>query len=164
MHRLAAVVAIVALALSILFRIAASDADARTAASTTHDGGAATRIVPLARGGAAAVPLSDAVPAARRTATYAASSEALRPRELTTVNVTLRNIGDAVWNANGDRAVRLSYHLYDPSGALQTWDGLRTELPHDMEPGSFETIAMRFAAPPVTGAYTVSPDLIRDGV
>jgi stage II sporulation protein D len=88
----------------------------------------------------------------------------VRPSELTTVAVTVRNLGDDTWAAEGAARVRLSYHLYDARGALVEWDGLRTELPHQIGPGAAEIVAMRISAPGLTGAYTVKPDLIRDGI
>src|SRR5438034_3291628 len=106
---------------------------------------------------------TDVFPAARRSATYVASPDAVEVGATTSVKVTVRNFGDGVWEASGSRAVSLSYHLYDPSGALITWDGLRTPLAADVASGGSAVVDMAFAAPLLTGIYTVRPDLVRDG-
>src|SRR5438270_1559828 len=85
------------------------------------------------------------------------------PGETRDVEVMVRNDGNAVWEANGANAVKLSYHLYDVSGKLLAWDGLRTTLPHDITPGYAGALALRVALPAATGTYSVKPDLIRDG-
>src|SRR5205814_2030153 len=81
-----------------------------------------------------------------------------------TIPVTVRNFGAGVWSASGARAVALSYHVYDASGALLAWDGLRTALVSDVAPGASAVVDMAFAAPTRTGTYTVETDLVRDGV
>src|SRR4029079_9610693 len=53
--------------------------------------------------------------------------------------------------------------VYDASGTLVAWDGLRSALPEDVAPGSEATVAMVLTAPLVTGSCTVKPDLIREG-
>jgi stage II sporulation protein D len=68
------------------------------------------------------------------------------------------------WAAAGERAVKLSYHLYDAAGRVIAWDGLRSSLPDDLPAGGSDVVPMTVAAPALTGAYTVKPDLVRDGV
>ena len=106
---------------------------------------------------------NDVVQGAHRSVTYAATSEVLEVSASTTIPVTVRNFGEGVWEATGARSVALSYHLYDSSGALIAWDGLRTPLASDIVPGGSAVVNMSFAAPGRTGTYTVSPDLVRDG-
>ncbi|HYK97370.1 MAG TPA: SpoIID/LytB domain-containing protein [Candidatus Acidoferrales bacterium] len=123
------------------------------------------RAVGAARGVArvSAPETRDVVQGAHRSATYAASSDPIEVSSNSTIPVTVRNLGDGVWEAAGERAVALSYHLYDSSGALVAWDGVRTALSADIAPGGSAVVQMAFAAPARTGAYTVSPDLVRDG-
>jgi len=106
---------------------------------------------------------SDVFPASRPAASYVASPDAVEVGASTSIKVTVRNFGDGVWEASGSSAVALAYHLYDPSGRLMTWDGLRTPLSADVAPGGSAVVAMAFAAPMRTGTYTVRPDLVRDG-
>src|SRR5207249_1263101 len=53
--------------------------------------------------------------------------------------------------------------LYDATGKLLAWDGLRTALPHDVVPGFGGPLPLQVALPTWTGSYTVKPDLIREG-
>jgi peptidoglycan hydrolase-like amidase len=105
----------------------------------------------------------DVFPAARRSASYVAAPDPVSVRASTSIKVTVRNFSDGIWEASGSRAVALSYHLYDPKGALIAWDGLRTPLADDVAPGASTVVDMAFAAPALTGTYTVRPDLVRDG-
>jgi peptidoglycan hydrolase-like amidase len=105
---------------------------------------------------------SDVFPAAHPAATYVASPDPVSVGASTSIKVTIRNFGNGIWEASGSRAVALSYHLYDPSGALIAWDGLRTPLSSDVAPGGSAVVDMAFAAPSRTGTYTVRADLVRD--
>jgi SpoIID/LytB domain protein len=159
-------VGLAALASVFALDVPISDASARAmmTAVTTPSEVSPVRRAPIARGQLAPLPATDTIGSARRTAAYAASAQSVRPSELTTIWVTLRNLGNDTWDPDGAAPVRLSYHLHDARGALVEWNGLRTELPRAIGPGAVETVAMRLSAPGLTGAYTVKPDLIRDGV
>jgi len=85
------------------------------------------------------------------------------PGETRSVDVLIRNEGNATWEAAGANAVKLSYHLYDVTGKLLAWDGLRTTLPYDISPGFGSALALRVALPARTGVYSIKPDLLRDG-
>ncbi|HEV8469943.1 MAG TPA: SpoIID/LytB domain-containing protein [Candidatus Limnocylindria bacterium] len=85
------------------------------------------------------------------------------PGETRSVDVLIRNEGNANWEAAGANAVKLSYHLYDVTGKLLAWDGLRTTLPYDISPGFGSALALRVALPARTGVYSIKPDLLRDG-
>ena len=100
----------------------------------------------------------------RQTAVYSGSPQgALAPGETHAIPVTVRNQGDDTWEQSGPHAVKLAYHVYDATGALVAWDGLRSALPADIAPGSAATVAMVLTAPALTGSYTIRPDLIREG-
>ena len=85
------------------------------------------------------------------------------PGETRTVDVVVRNDTVSAWDATGTNPVELSYHLYDSSGGLMAWDGLRTLLPFDIRPGFAGVLSMKVALPIRTGTYSVRPDLIREG-
>jgi peptidoglycan hydrolase-like amidase len=101
-------------------------------------------------------------PAAERAA-YVGYPDAARPGEDRIIAVAVRNEGNVKWETTGDHPVKLSYHLYDATGALISWDGFRSALPYDLPPGGAEVVPMRIGVPSLTGIYTVKPDLIRDG-
>jgi stage II sporulation protein D len=85
------------------------------------------------------------------------------PGETLTIPVALRNRDVVTWPAAGEQAVKLSYHLYDSTGRVVAWDGLRSALSEDLPSGGADVISMVLAAPVLTGTYTVKPDLVRDG-
>src|SRR5438067_3858250 len=97
---------------------------------------------------------TDVFTAAHHAATYAATPAPALVGQTRTIPVTVRNFGAGVWSASGARAVALSYHLYDASGALLARDGLRTPLVSDVAPGASAVVDMAFAAPARTGTYT----------
>jgi peptidoglycan hydrolase-like amidase len=100
----------------------------------------------------------------RQTAVYTGYPQGpLAPSETHAIPVTVRNQGDDTWERTGPHAVKLAYHVYDAAGTLVAWDGLRSALPGDIAPGGDATVAMVLTAPPVTGTYTIKPDLIREG-
>jgi len=127
---------------------------------------ASARVAPVARGAFAniAAPADQLHPAHREAAYTAASAGPITPSQTTTVDVTVHNLSDATWAAEGVAPVRLSYHVYDAAGNLVSWDGPRTALAGDVAPGADTVVALSVVAPARTGIYTVRPDLIRDGV
>ena len=159
--RLVALVVVIAFAATMVFGIARTEAHVRAVSLMNANGPATvTRGAPAARGGA---DLAEAVAdtrSAHRTAAYTAAPQTAGVSQVISVPVTLRNLGDDTWDAG----VRLAYHLYDASGALIAWDGVRSELPRELQPGEAETVDLRIGTPWLTGAYTVRPDLVRDGV
>ncbi|HEV8671352.1 MAG TPA: SpoIID/LytB domain-containing protein, partial [Candidatus Limnocylindria bacterium] len=86
------------------------------------------------------------------------------PGATVTIPVALRNRDSVSWPAAGEKAVKLSYHVYDAAGRVVAWDGLRTSLPDDLPVGGGDVVPMAVAAPGLTGTYTVAPDLVRDGL
>ena len=161
--RLAVLLTMIAFAASMVFGIVRTEAHVRTVATASPEA-AIARPAPVSRGGEVpAVSVPDSLHPAHRAVAYSAADEEARPGELVTVDVTVRNQSDDTWTAT-DSPVRLAYHLYDASGAVVAWDGLRTDLPNDLQPGASATVAMRVSAPPLTGDYVLKPDLVRDGV
>lgn len=77
------------------------------------------------------------------------------------VRVEIENAGSATWRPlAGHRGVKASYHWLDPLGNALLWDGLRTELPHEVPPGGRVEIdlAVRAVLPP--GRYRLALDLL----
>jgi SpoIID/LytB domain protein len=154
-----ALVAVVACGLPV-----AAAAMRAAAALTTSSDSTTVRSVPIARGQLPELPTTDTIAPARRTVAYLAEPVPVRPSELTTIAVTVRNRGNDTWDVAGSSPVRLSYHLYDSVGSVVEWDGLRTDLPRAIGPGGSESVTMQVSAPGLTGNYTIKPDLIRDGI
>ena len=81
-----------------------------------------------------------------------------------TIPVPVTNRGTAAWNATGANLVDLAYHWHDAAGNTVVWDGLRTALPADIAAGASTTVSARVTAPPTPGSYTLTFDLVREGV
>jgi len=81
-----------------------------------------------------------------------------------TIPVPITNRGTAAWNATGANLVDLAYHWHDAAGNTVVWDGVRTPLPADLAVGASTTVNARVTAPPVPGSYTLTFDLVREGV
>lgn len=80
------------------------------------------------------------------------------------VSVPISNSGAAAWNATGPNLVDLSYHWTDALGQTVVWDGLRTALPADVPAGGSTTVAAKVLTPATPGTYTLTFDLVREGV
>ena len=81
-----------------------------------------------------------------------------------TIPVPVSNSGVATWNATGPNLVDLSYHWTDPTGTVVVWDGTRTPLPADVAPSTSTSIAASITTPKAPGTYTLTVDLVREGV
>ncbi len=126
---------------------------------------AALRASGIARGEPLSASSAVAVSETSSTVTYIGyPGGAARPGETITIPVALRNHDTATWPAVGEQAVKLSYHLYDAAGRVVAWDGVRSSLPSDLPAGGGDVVPMTVTVPALTGTYTVTPDLVRDGV
>jgi hypothetical protein len=83
---------------------------------------------------------------------------------LTAVPFTIRNTSNFTWQAAGATPVSLSYHWSDSSGNIVVWDGIRTKLSRDLEPGQSVTLQPQVAFPAAEGTYTLRWDLVHEGV
>jgi hypothetical protein len=154
--RIAALIALVAFVSGMGVGIVRTEAHVRSVVTTTTNDAPLVRTAPVARGGSLPALTVTDTRSNRRAVSYAAASQTARPGALAMVDVTVRNLSDGTWTAGPD-GMRLSYHIYDASGGLVAWDGLRTDLPGDLEPGAATTVALPVAAPRLTGTYTVRP-------
>jgi len=89
----------------------------------------------------------------------------MRPGVATTFDVDVYNSGARPWPAAGERNVALSYHWRDEaSGRLVVYDGLRTLLPHDIEPGATIRLHAAVRAPAVAGRYRLHLEMVHEGI
>lgn len=84
------------------------------------------------------------------------------------VSVPVTNSGAAQWQAlaaPGVIAVSLSYHWHDAvTGNTIVWDGKRTPLAANVDPGATATVSATVLAPPSPCACALTFDLVREGV
>jgi hypothetical protein len=58
--------------------------------------------------------------------------------------------------------VQVAYHWLDPLGNAIVWDGLRTPLPHAVEPGATVELDVPVLAPRPPGSYRLAFDLVEE--
>jgi hypothetical protein len=82
------------------------------------------------------------------------------------IDVTVENTGVLTWPHEGADAVHLSYHWesHDAQGPHLSFEGRRTPLPHDIEPGERVALVARVEAPRAPGPYQLRWDLVRETV
>jgi len=79
------------------------------------------------------------------------------------VTVEAENAGSAPWRTRGPgEGLFLAYHWLDERGNAIVWDGLRTPLEREVEPGGRlrQTMALRAPIPP--GRYRLAVDLVEE--
>ena len=81
-----------------------------------------------------------------------------------TIPVPVTNRGTAAWNSSGANLIDLAYHWHDAAGNTVVWDGLRSGLVADVAAGASATVNAQVTAPNVPGTYTLTFDLVREGV
>ncbi|HEY6204045.1 MAG TPA: SpoIID/LytB domain-containing protein, partial [Candidatus Limnocylindria bacterium] len=80
------------------------------------------------------------------------------------VPIVLKNSGAAAWNATGPNLVDVSYHWSDAAGNTVIWDGTRTPLAANVEPGASANVTLKVGTPSAPGTYTLTIDPVREGV
>src|SRR5688572_14946556 len=71
----------------------------------------------------------------------------------------VENAGTAVWRAG----IKAAYHWLDERGNPLVWDGVRTGLPDELEPGARRAVRLRVRAPIPPGRYRLAIDLVDEG-
>jgi len=86
--------------------------------------------------------------------------------ETVTVTLTLRNQGVLTWRWGGGNPFRLGYHYYRNRRRLPmpADRDLRTDIPHDVNPGETVVVNTHLALPHDPGNYTLELDLVQEGV
>jgi hypothetical protein len=80
-----------------------------------------------------------------------------------TVPVSVTNTGALTWTATGATAFHLSYHWYKGT-LLDTYNGERTVLPHDIIPGETVLLQANLKAPSTPGTYVLKWDMVEEAV
>jgi cell division septation protein DedD len=83
-------------------------------------------------------------------------------------DVTIKNITKRTWpstpNSEGRNAVNLSYHWLDKKGRAVVFEGLRTPLPRDLNPGESAQLEAAIQAPSRAGKYKLEVTLVQEFV
>jgi len=86
----------------------------------------------------------------------------LETSERVTIPVVVGNAGSVAWIPKDGFA--LSYHWFDPSSEIVTWDGRRSMLPHAVLAGETTSVLATVEAPPLSGEYLLRWDVVQEGV
>jgi O-antigen ligase len=85
----------------------------------------------------------------------------LETDRLIMVPLTIRNDGRLPWRARGSHLVEVTYHWLDAAGkTVLIWEGVRSEIPSDVEPGAAVKVEAWIVTPPTPGAYALQWDML----
>jgi hypothetical protein len=87
---------------------------------------------------------------------------AMSTGEIIQVPVRVTNTGRTVWNSAVESPFRLSYHLLLEDDRVSSWQGLRTNFPHPIQPGDSISLNAAVEAPMQPGRYRVMWDIERE--
>lgn len=80
------------------------------------------------------------------------------------MDIEVENTGVETWGAYGKQSVNVSYHWYDGDGIAIEFDGLRTSLPRDLNPGERARLHGLLRVPPRPGSLRLVWTLVQEGV
>ena len=83
---------------------------------------------------------------------------------VTSVTLTVRNDGPFAWPIDGDHPVHIAHHWRDAAGNLVVWDGFRTDLPREIQPGETVQLAVWFFGPRRPGTYVLEIDAVQEDI
>lgn len=89
-----------------------------------------------------------------------ATPPTLAAAERSSIPLTLRNTGTVTWT-RADQFL-LGYHWSDSAGNVVQFDGERTGLPRDVQPGETVQLCATLVAPAVAGAYVLKWDMVQE--
>ncbi|MBE1445662.1 sulfatase-like hydrolase/transferase [Paenibacillus sp. OAS669] len=78
------------------------------------------------------------------------------------IKVHLKNTGNITWIS--DKEFHLSYHLLDSKGNVLLHDGVRTNLPKDVQPDESIDIIAQVQSPEKAGSYQIQWDMVQEKV
>ncbi len=84
------------------------------------------------------------------------------------IKVKLKNTGSHVWPAKGQAdgkfKINVTYRWLDKDNRVAIPDGIRTSLPHDVNPNEETTLEAKVAAPSQTGDFILELSMVQEGV
>jgi hypothetical protein len=94
----------------------------------------------------------------------AAPCPAMAVGEIKVIEVHVLNRGADAWPCSGSNPVRLAYHWLATDGRVVEFEGLRTPLPHDVQPGRSARAMARVLALDAEGPHVLQWTLVQEGV
>lgn len=90
--------------------------------------------------------------------------DTMRVGEIMQTRVTVKNTGQAIWSAGGARPVHVSYYWTNAAGDVIDAEGLRANLPRDVEPGETVGLLVALRAPNAVADARLVCTLVQEGV
>ena len=84
--------------------------------------------------------------------------------ELVAKQIEIANLGSERWSSIGERCVRVSYHWLRADGTVAVFDGDRTPLDRDLQPGESTRLWVSVRAPDTPGEYVLQLSLVQEAV
>ena len=117
------------------------------------------------------VTLSDSFDAATVVPEYRVSIAFLEPRPTVfepggtyRVRIVLANKSRAILSTQYTHPVNMAYHWRTRDGKVAVWDGVRTGLPCDLEPGDTVECLLTVVAPETEGGYVLQAAVVQEDV
>jgi len=88
----------------------------------------------------------------------------LPPGRLLRRSVRIRNDGSSVISSKTNNPVNISYHWLDTEGNIVQWDGARSPLPVDLQPGGKVTVICDIETPAKAGHYRLQFQPVIEGM
>jgi SAM-dependent methyltransferase len=96
--------------------------------------------------------------------------ERIQVGEVYEFKAKVKNISSVTWSYDkekeylGPYVISLSYHWLDAGGNTVIFDGLRTALPHEMDPGREVGLKAEVKAPEKPGEYIIEFDVVQERI
>ncbi len=68
------------------------------------------------------------------------------------------------WIVQGNNKIRLAYHWLKKTGEVVIHDGIRSSIPHNLNPGDKVEISAKVKAPKAAGEYILEFDMVQEQV
>ena len=130
-----------------------------------QNAGSYVALVGVGAGWDASQHLSDHAPLLfefRGTVEPIAELDAMRANEVRAIEMTIHNDSGEAWPSTGVQRVCVSYRWLDGDRNIIVYDGERTPLPRDGDPGETVRLWVVVKAPPTHGIFTLSLTLVQE--
>lgn len=88
----------------------------------------------------------------------------LHARSNVILPLRIENLGNQTWPATGRKPVTASYHWLNSSGEVVVFDGLRTQLPSDIEAKGVAMVPLQVRTPNECGQFQLQISLVQESV
>lgn len=89
----------------------------------------------------------------------------LQAGKMMRIPLSIHNRGRVTWQAQGKRAIAASYHWLDAAAEkILIWEGARSEIPANVEPGAAVKLEPWIVAPGKPGNYILQWDMLEEEV